>query len=198
MATSGQHGNVNRSLRVGVYPGSFNPPTVAHIQIALAALSAHRLDRVDFAISVTALGKDAVSVPSLTHRLQVMKASVESIEGLGVIVTEHQLIADIAESYDVVVMGADKWAQVNDPVWYRTADDMHEALARLPTLALAPRSPHVVPSEHALDVAPDLLEISSSAVRAGRTEWMTPAAAAFDKATGAWTAPDLYERDYCS
>ena len=33
-------------------------------------------------------------------------------------VTDAQLIVDIARDYDVVVMGADKWAQVRDAAWY--------------------------------------------------------------------------------
>ena len=36
--------------RLGVYPGSFNPPTVAHLEIALTAREHHGLHRVDFAV----------------------------------------------------------------------------------------------------------------------------------------------------
>lgn len=132
-------------------------------------------------------------VPRFDERLEVIRASVAGIDGIGVVVTEAQLIVDIAADYHVVVMGADKWAQVNDPAWY---DDDHEArdaaIARLPELALAPRAPHVVPAESRLPVPDDLLEISSSAARNGRTEWMTEAARSFDTATGAWTEPHRY------
>ncbi|MEM7141456.1 MAG: hypothetical protein AAF548_10535 [Actinomycetota bacterium] len=163
--------------RIGVYPGSFNPPTRAHLEIALAARDMHGLVRVDLAVSAIALGKAEAPGPLLPQRLTVIRASIEGIDGLGLIVTEKQLIADIAHGYDVVVMGADKWAQVNDPAWY---DDDHTArdiaLARLPGLALAPRPPHVIPDEHRLPVADDLLEISSTAAREGRHEWMTDAA----------------------
>ena len=38
------------SGRIGVYPGSFNPPTIAHIEIALAARAHHGLQRVDLAV----------------------------------------------------------------------------------------------------------------------------------------------------
>ncbi len=34
---------------------------------------------------------------------------------LAATITDRQLIAEIASGYDVVVMGADKWAQVRDP-----------------------------------------------------------------------------------
>ena len=196
IATTRHSNNVNLVPRLGVYPGSFNPPTLAHIQIALVARTVHHLQRVDFAFSVSSLGKESVAVPSLDHRVEVMRASIAAIDGLGVVVTEQQLIADIAAPYDVVVMGADKWAQVNDPVWYADEQEMAESLARLPQLALAPRPPHEVAPEHALDLPRDLLEVSSSGVRAGRREWMTAAAAAFDEATGAWSDPGRYEKKH--
>lgn len=180
--------------RIGVYPGSFNPPTRAHLEIALTARSVHGLERVDLAVSSVSLGKEDMTVPHLEHRLHVLRATIERVPGLGLHVTEAQMIVDIADGYDVVVMGADKWVQVNDPAWYGgdpVARD--EALARLPTLALAPRDPHRVPDEHRLPVADDLLEVSSTAARGGRVEWMTEAAAEFDRATGAWTDEARYQ-----
>lgn len=175
--------------RIGVYPGSFNPPTIAHIEIALTAREHHRLARVDLAVSTVTLGKDAVVRPSFEERIAVLEASVAEVDGLGFIVTEYQLIADIAAGYDVVVMGADKWAQVNDVAWYLDPETRDAAVAALPTLALAPRSGFDVPVEHELPVDPNLLEISSSAVRAGRTEWMTAAARAHHRRHGGWGPP---------
>ncbi len=181
--------------RIGVYPGSFNPPTKAHLEIALAAVAQHSLGRLDFALSVSPLGKAKVEVPGFAHRLEVIEASLLDHESLAVVVTEAQLIPDIADGYDIVVMGADKWHQVNDPAWYNDdAEARDRAVNRLPTVALAPRPPHVVPAELRLPVSDDLVEISSTAARAGYTEWMTTAAAQFDAATGAWTNPARYQR----
>ena len=187
-ATTWQRDSVSapRPRRIGVYPGSFNPPTIAHVEIALAARSTHGLDRVDLAVSVSALGKADVVRPTFEERLAVIEASVAAVDGLGLIVTEHQLIADIADGYHVVVMGADKWHQVNDVSWYSGAAERDAAVASLPGLALAPRSGFSVPDEHRLPVGADLLDVSSSAVRAGRIEWMTPEARAHHEATGAW------------
>lgn len=186
MTTPDRDGNVVSAVatysepvsgRIGVYPGSFNPPTRAHVEIALTAREAHGLVRVDLAISAVALGKADVSRPTIEERVAVVQASIEQIDGLGLVITEAQLIADIAHGYDLVVMGADKWSQVNDPAWYdHDHDARDDALARLPDLALAPRPPHDIPDEHRLPVAEDLLEISSTAARAGRVEWMTEAA----------------------
>lgn len=193
MTGPARRGNVGSVARIGVYPGSFNPPTVAHVEIALAARRVHDLRRVDLAVSVVPLGKEDVAVPRLEHRLEVLEATVARVPGLGLRVTEHQLIADIAEGYDVVVMGADKWAEVNDPSWYDDHRERDAALARLPTLALAPRRPHTIPDEHRLPVADDLLEVSSTGARRGRVEWMTEAAADFDRRTGAWSDEERYE-----
>lgn len=169
-----------------MYPGSFNPPTIAHVEIALAARTTHGLERVDLAVSTVALGKVDVMGPSFEERLAVIEASVAEVDGLGLIVTEHQLIADIAGDYHVVVMGADKWHQVNDVSWYADAAARDAAVASLPGLALAPRTGFSVPDEHRLPVASDLLDVSSSAVRAGRLEWMTPAARAHHDRRGGW------------
>lgn len=175
-------------MRIGVYPGSFDPPTLAHLEIARTARDVHGLTRVDLAVSRIALGKASPRTPTFEERLEVIRSSVAEIEGLEIVVTAFRLITDIAAGYDVVVMGADKWVQVNDPVWYGGDVAARDAaVARLPTLALAPRSNHEIPDEHRLPVAPDLVEVSSTEARRGRVEWMTDAARRFDATTGAWT-----------
>ncbi|WP_420637676.1 hypothetical protein [Candidatus Poriferisocius sp.] len=183
--------------RIGVYPGSFNPPTIGHLAIALAARDQRGLDRVDLVVSRRALGKQVTERPSFEERVAVLEASVADVDGLGVVVTHHQLLVDIAEGYDVVVMGADKWAQVLDPAFYGNsvrARDRAVAALRRRELAIAPRSPFEVPAGAELIVAAELDGVSSTGVRRGRREWMTPAARAFDDATGAWSDPGGYPR----
>src|SRR5688572_21740270 len=104
-------------MTTGVYPGSFHPLTIAHLAIAEAAVRAASLDRLDLALSLVALGKDGIE-SSLETRLAAVQRAAASRPWLVATTTEHQLITDIARGYDVVVMGADKWAQVNDPAWY--------------------------------------------------------------------------------
>ena len=184
-------------MRVGVYPGTFDPPTVAHLAIAEAALQQGGLDRVCLVLSRSPLGKDP-AVPSLEHRLSVLSEVATSRPWLDFAVSELTLIAELAKGYDAVVMGSDKWQQVCDPVWYggsvRARDD---ALGSLPRVLLAHRLGHrEIPTipDGALILAVDEghQDVSSSGARAGRLEWMAPEAAEFDAATGAWSRSDRY------
>lgn len=180
----------------GVYPGSFNPPTTAHLAIAEAARTAHELDRMVLSVSRAALAKEHVDHPRFEHRISVLEESVASIDWLSVRVTERQLLADIAEGFDLLVVGADKWWQIQDPTWY--GDDpaaRDRAIARLPTVAVVPRDGLDLPDGLVLDVVPDLVEgVSSTRARSGDLDLMTPAARRFAERSGAWIDPDRYER----
>lgn len=163
-------------VRQGVYPGSFNPPTVAHLEIAAAARIQRNLDRVDLVMSAVTLAKEHVVRPTLEERVEVVRASIAHLGWLDVAVTDDQLIADIAADYDVVIMGGDKWAQVADVGFYDSAEHRDAAVASLPELALAPRDGVALPAGSELVLDDWVLEVSSSAARAGRHDWMTSAA----------------------
>jgi hypothetical protein len=178
----------------GVYPGSFDPLTTAHLAVAEAARRAHDLTEVHLAVSRVALDKEATTVPLFRHRLDVLRRAVARRGWLRLVVTDRQLIADIAEGYGVVVMGADKWAQVHDLRFYRSEQARDEAVARLPTPAIAPRPPHPVPAAGRLDLPDDVAAVSSTRARAGGHRLMAPEAADFDRRTGAWTDPERYRR----
>ena len=167
----------------GVYPGTFNPPTVGHIEIVRAAFDQLRLERLDLVVSRRPLAKQVGERPTLDERIEVIRSSVSAIPGVSVVVTEHQLIADIAAGYDTVVMGADKWVQLHDVAFYE--DDAHRAraLASLPRLAVVDRGEVRLPPHVVLDVAADIDEISSTGARTGRWEWMTDEALA----SGHWS-----------
>lgn len=175
--------------RVGCYPGSFDPPTHAHVAVAEAARRRHRLDRVDLVVSRVALVKGVVVSPSLDDRLAVLEALARRLGWLGVVCSDAQLIVDLAVGYDVVIVGADKWAQVTSPLFYGSDPTRRdEAIARLPEVAVAPRPPWPVPAALRLDVAGEHGTTSSSRARAGEPELMVPEARAFDARTGLWSA----------
>jgi len=148
-----------------------------HLAIAEAAVRGAALDRVDLAISRTALGKDAATQRPLEDRLAAIARLTESRPWLGVVVTDAQLIADIAAGYDAVIMGADKWAQVRDPAWYGDDEAARDnALSRLPPVLVAPRPGFTVADAELLEVPDELGTVSSTAARAGSHHLIVPEA----------------------
>ena len=186
---------------LGVFPGSFNPPTVAHLAIAAAAVSACPLDRVDLCVSRVALGKESVEHPRFEDRIAVLELLRMSRPWLGLRITESRLLVDIAQGYDWLILGADKWAQIMDRVWYGGSDERRdEAVRRLPRIAVAARAPFAVPENGLLlDIDPSQIEgVSSTAARGGATWWMVEEAARFAQRTGAWIDVARYERERVS
>jgi hypothetical protein len=183
---------LTRMPRTGAYPGSFDPPTVAHLAVVDAALEQAGLDRLDLLVSRAALGKEVATAPTLADRISVLEAVAAARTALGVRVTDARLIVDVAAGYDVVVMGADKWAQVLDPTWYGSIEARDAALDRLPEVYVVPRAHERPAGVRLLEVARDVAEVSSTLARAGQLHLMVPEAAAFDARTGAWSDPDRY------
>ena len=153
------------------YPGTFDPPTLAHLAIAEAALTTCGVDGVDLVVNRAPLGKP--SALALEVRVAMLEALAASRPWLDVVVTDHQLLADIAAGYDVLVLGADKWAQVVDERWYPSAAARDAAVARLPRVAVARRGDLPLPDGCiVLDV--DLPDVSSTAARGGRDDLVPP------------------------
>jgi nicotinic acid mononucleotide adenylyltransferase len=190
-------------VAAGAYPGSFNPPTVAHLAIARAALDQAGLERVDLIVSESALGKEDVRVPTIADRMAVLEKVASSRPWLAARLTPHRLLADIAEGYDALIVGSDKWAQLLDVAWYGGSEARRDRnLARLPPVLVFDRPPYPGPGLEwppALAVAPVLLHIgaqhaavSSTGARAGMRAWMLAEAAAWDDRHGGWSDPLAY------
>lgn len=159
-------------MAIGVYPGSFDPLTIAHLTVAECAVRQLDLERVDLAISRTTLGKAHLREHTVAQRLAAIERAAASRPWLGVVLLDASLVAEIAVGYDAVVMGADKWAQVIDPEWYGGDPAARDAaVAALPRVAVAPRGALDVPPELRLEVPDHIGEVSATAVREGRGEW---------------------------
>jgi hypothetical protein len=191
-------------VRVAAYPGTFNPPTVAHLAIAEAALEQGGLDVVHLVLSHAPLGKSPAG-PSFDDRVGVLETVAASRAWMQVRVTESQLIAEVAAGYDAVIMGMDKWLQVLDPAWYDGSVAARDAaVAALPDVLVAARdgsdeAAQATSPAHSSEVVTLVVDhvhrsVSSSQVRAGRVEWMLPEAAEFDARTGAWSDPERYRQ----
>jgi nicotinic acid mononucleotide adenylyltransferase/predicted RNA-binding protein with PIN domain len=150
-----------------VYPGSFDPFTIAHLAIAEAAVHQGALDRIDLVISRVALAKED-NVHSVDARVAAIERAAASRPWLGARASDAQLIVELARSYDVVVMGADKWAQVRDPQWYDGSEVARDAaVAALPRVLVVPRPGFEITGAEALDIDEELGAVSSTRARKG-------------------------------
>lgn len=146
---------------------------MAHVAVAEAARDQLGLTRLDLTVSEVALGKEHLDPARLDARLDALRALAgPGRPWLRVTTTTHRLLADVAEGYDVLVVGADKWAQVLDPTWYGSPEVRDAAVGRLPRVVVAPRDGTPTPTGvELLDLHADHRPVSSTAVRAGRDEW---------------------------
>jgi len=161
--------------RRGVFPGSFDPLTVAHLAIADAAREQGELDHLDFALSRAPLAKEHAEQHPVDARLAAIRRAAVTRPWLGAVATDAQLIVDIARGYDVVVMGADKWAQVRDPAWYEhDATRRDAALDALPRVLVVPRDGFGVVGAQTLTVDADHGAVSSTRARAGEHQLIAP------------------------
>ncbi|NNF54865.1 MAG: hypothetical protein HKN03_10530 [Acidimicrobiales bacterium] len=173
---------MSSARRRAVYPGSFNPPTIAHLDLSQAVIEQRSVDVVVWSISRVALGKESHDGPTVEERFVVMNQVAKEYPWLEIQVTDAQLLADIAQGFDVLIMGADKWEQINELQWYGGDSAARDAaLAALPELAIASRQPHVAPAEYEIQLEGVEL-VSSSAARAGAHHLMLPHA----RASGLW------------
>jgi nicotinic acid mononucleotide adenylyltransferase len=158
---------------IGVYPGTFNPVTVGHLAIMDAAWRQHRLQRLDLVLSEVPLVKHGgTDLAPLPERVALTQRAVADRPWATVRTTTDQLLTDIARGYDVVVMGADKWAQIHDVAFYGGDPAARDAaVAALPTLAIARRGDIAIPPHSELAVPDWVAEVSATAVRNGRHDW---------------------------
>jgi len=158
---------------IGVFAGTFNPITVGHLAIIDAAWHQHRLLRLDLVLSEAPLVKHGeVDLAPLHERVALAQRAVASRPWASVRTTTDQLLVDIARGYDVVVMGADKWAQIHDVAFYGGDSLVRDAaVAALPTVAIAPRGDVAIPAQYELRVPAWVAEVSATAVRNGRADW---------------------------
>jgi len=129
---------------VALLPGSFNPPTAAHLLLAERALR-EGFDCVLLLLARNTVGKEPTGlVPE--DRLLAMRAASGGNFGVGA--SSHGLYADQAEATRKLypdaeitfLVGSDKVVQIFDPRWYDNRDDMLERLFGAATLVVAPRS----------------------------------------------------------
>ena len=127
--------------RVGLLPGSFNPPTNAHVALAAAGRAAG-LACVYYVLAERTVDKEQVTGIPLADRLELL-----SRLGEGVASVEKGLYVEIAaamretlpEAELTFLVGHDKIVQVFDPKYYRDRDAALDELFGLAGFLVAPR-----------------------------------------------------------
>jgi nicotinic acid mononucleotide adenylyltransferase len=138
--------------RVGLLAGTFNPFTRAHAALAVAGRRAG-CDRVVLAMAPASLAKEGVERAHVLDRLAWTVAWARRHAWAAVAVAGSGLLVDMAEALGraaggaevVLLLGADKAAELVEPRWY---DDHDAAMARLGAAAsalVAGRAGHEAP-----------------------------------------------------
>ena len=135
--------------RVGLFAGSFNPLTRAHVTLVNAALRAADLDVVIWACAVASVDKERVERAALVDRLAQMRAFVTgrrrdalALLNRGLYVDEARAIrALLMPSADLLMLvGYDKIVQIFDHRYYTDRDAALRELFSLASLLVAPRA----------------------------------------------------------
>ena len=183
-------GSIRPGATVALLPGSFNPPTAAHLALARAGLE-QGADAVLFSLATRTVDKEVVTGAALEDRLLLLELIAARDPRLGVLLVNRGLYVDQAATVRaafpalgevVFLVGHDKIVQIFDPRYY---DDRDAALDRLFGLArflVAPRAEagpgeldalvarpenrRFAPAVRPLDLPPALRDVASSAVRA--------------------------------
>ena len=134
--------------RVGVLAGSFNPPTLAHVQLAANACALAHLDVVLWSISRVTVDKEAVTHASLPQRLALLTALSESLPQMAVGFVNRGLYAEQAAALRLAlpatdtisfIVGFDKIVQIVDRRYYADRDAALHDLFSAADLLVAPR-----------------------------------------------------------
>jgi nicotinic acid mononucleotide adenylyltransferase len=137
-----------RSRRVGLFAGSFNPLTLAHVALARAARREAQLDLVVWAFAAVTVDKERVARASLPDRLAQMAAYVRRRQHDALVVLNHGLYVDEARALRTllpqdaeltILLGFDKIVQIFDPRYYEDRDAALDALFAEARLLVAPR-----------------------------------------------------------
>ena len=134
--------------RLGLLPGSFNPPTAAHTGLAAAGLAVGSVDRVLFTLSTHTVDKEVITGAALEDRLLVLEQLAREDARLGVLLVNRGLYVEQAELIRatfpsvrevVFLVGFDKIVQIFDPRYYEDRDATLRQLFGQASFLVAPR-----------------------------------------------------------
>ncbi len=123
--------------RVGILPGSFNPPTIAHADLAGAARRRFELDCVVYSLSSVTVDKERVEGLCREDRLLLLSLLARDHPWLAVAVVNRGLYSEQAPAFQArfgagadlrFIVGMDKVLQIFDPKYYDDRDRALDAL----------------------------------------------------------------------
>jgi nicotinate-nucleotide adenylyltransferase len=107
--------------RIGLWGGSFNPPTLAHKALANYAFSALKLEELHWIVTPQNPEKDALTLAPFKHRLQMVDRILQDHNGMLANDIEHRqgsswtvntvkaLRKEMPDDYLFFMMGTDNW-----------------------------------------------------------------------------------------
>jgi nicotinic acid mononucleotide adenylyltransferase len=145
-------------------PGSYNPPTTAHLALAQAGLQAIPQASLYLALGTTIINKEQTERATLLDRLLLLDQIARRTGHMGVLLTNQGLYVEQAEaaraafpgaSEIVFVVGFDKIEQIFDARYYHHRDAALKELFTLARFLVAPRATHEAADVAALLRQPD-------------------------------------------
>jgi nicotinamide-nucleotide adenylyltransferase len=148
VALSGRR-RLRAAARAGVFAGSFNPLTRAHVALVNAARHAAGLDALVWACAAASVDKERAERAALVDRLAQLRAFVAGRRRDALVLLNRGLYVDesrtirgmMAPSAELVlIVGYDKVVQIFDPKYYADRDAALRELFSLAWLLVAPRA----------------------------------------------------------
>ena len=177
MALDFHNGSPIHQGGVGVMPGAFNPPTIAHIELAVEAKRQHQLDQVVFLLPRTFPHKRYQDA-GLDQRLAMLQAAVRDKPLFAVASSDGGLFIEIArECRDICGLGVEIFILCGRDAAERAADwdygdgpGLHQQLDEFQMLVASRGGAYQTPQEytgriHGIEMPPALDGVSASAVR---------------------------------
>ncbi len=176
--------------RVGILPGSFDPPTRAHVELALEAKKAFKLDSVIFTISRVTIDKEEIEGLCLEDRLLILSLIARELGWVSLAATNRGLYYEQANALRALLgrkakiyflVGMDKVMQILDPRYYENRETALLSLfteaqivaanrgslreEELKEMLASPENENFKDRIYYLPLAEETAEISSSALR---------------------------------
>ncbi len=140
-------------------PGSYNPPTTAHLALAQTTLQAIPQASLALVLGTTIINKEQTERATLLDRTLLLDQIARRTGQMGVFLTNQGLYVEQAKaaraafpraSEIVFVVGYDKIEQIFDPRYYHDRDAALKDLFALASFLVAPRATHAAADVAAL------------------------------------------------